>query len=207
VSLPPSIAEMISRAAEHIDENGDLSVPFRAELHRRVEAKSVPYHPRAGYYRRCKWSFTAAACAIPLWRDAGHSDEEVKHLLELSRSALKGQIPLANLQVQAERLWEHFVDLGCDQPKMQIMTMAPLAAIAAAATVVYDIDLTNYEQNHRGESPELWEAAWFASVAAAGGTVWHEGSSVSARRSFWLHHVEVSLPAVWPPHVEPISVA
>ncbi len=207
MSLPPSIAEMISRAAEHIDEHGELSVRFRGELHRRIEQESVSYHPRAGYYRRCKWSFMAAASAMPLWRNAGQGDADLQDLLRISRSALKGRASLQEAQARTEQLWEHFVALGCDHPELQVMTMAPLAAIAAAAAVVYDIDVANYEQNHLGGAPELWEAAWFASVAVAGGTVWSNDSSSSARRSFWLHHLEVSLPAVWPPHVEPIDVA
>ena len=207
MSLPPSIAEMISRAAEHIDESGDLSVQFRGELHRKIEEASVSYHPRAGYYRRCKWSFMAAASAMPLWRIAAQTSADLKDLLRVSRDALRSQVPLKELQAKTETLWEHFIALGCDYPELQITTMAPLAAISAAATVVYDIDLANYEKNHLGGAPELWEAAWFASVAAASGTVWCKDSCSSARRSFWLHHIEVSLPAVWSPHVEPIDLA
>jgi hypothetical protein len=207
MSLPQSIAGLVSQAASHIDSQGELSIGYRARLHLAVEAESQVEHPRAGYYRRCKWELSAAACALPLWKQAGQSDDDLKDLLRLSCSALQSRVPLEKLLAARDTQWEQLLELGYQRPELQVISSAALATVAAATTVLHDIDLSNYADIQTGSNPENWEAAFYASVAIAGGATWNSEGESSLRRSFWLRQVGVTLSEVWPASVTPESVA
>jgi hypothetical protein len=206
-SLPQPIADLVSQATNHIDQQGELSISYRAQLHRSIEAESLVEHPRSGYYRRCKWEIATAARVLPIWVGVGQSDRDLQKLLRLASSALRSEVSLESLQSARDAQWEQLVELGHRRPEMQTASAAALATVAAATTVLYDIDIGSYEATYAGGDPEHWEAAFYAAIAVAGGATWNNEGDSSLRRGFWLQHVEVALAEIWPASTAPVEAA
>ncbi|WP_299979430.1 Imm5 family immunity protein [uncultured Pseudoteredinibacter sp.] len=202
--IPDELLRMIEEGSSILECSSELSLGFRIQLHRGIEALSKDLHPDAGYYRRAKIALACAYKTLPIWEGCYDVDGTARNILSLSIQCLAGEEPLEELKIQAERFETIVNNIMCSSEDNIVASYAGFSCLSAFETVVYDYDFSMEAKTEKDCTPECWDACFNSSLAISGGATWESVVlNESARKEFLLWYLKVALIETWPPLVAP----
>ncbi|GMU61965.1 MAG: hypothetical protein AMXMBFR34_37280 [Myxococcaceae bacterium] len=137
---------------------------------------------------RARLAVLAARHVLPHWERVRPGDRLPHRLLELAEAVLRGEVEGAALAAERNQAVTDLDDASTlSTDKMSVA--AGYAAHHALTAAIRDeaFDPAHLDPGARDEvvEPGDHDSGFLASIAAAAGAPWHEGSSAERRRTFW----------------------
>jgi hypothetical protein len=174
----------LRQLADNLPANGEPSYPDRVRIRGEVVASG-------GVASLLRLEELCARRCYPAWQAVFPKDDEPMELLERARrSPGDPDLPMA-LNVLNTKL-ENV--LG---PETFTAVYAGFACMTAARHAV--AGEVHDQPSERGEievSPLEWSPCFLASLVAAGGATWEDGTDHEARRSYWRWYLLEAVPSV-----------
>jgi Immunity protein Imm5 len=195
--VPPDLERRIEEARAVLDDQPDGSLPLPQR--RRIREAFGPWRPTdrreppPGLRRRVELARLAAEHVLPIWHAEAPDNHGPERMLELARQRLEREVS----EDEAEELSDRFHAEAERLASRKEISQRALAAGDAARVVVPEVDIGDYDEPPDADDedldPDNWEAAYVASVAAAG----YPDDDPEARRAFWRWYLDEAVPAAW----------
>lgn len=172
------MTEFADIAEGEITTTGEPSPVTRAELMRSL-----------GFARWCRLEFACAARVLPLYV-ASYRGDVAKRIIELAADCRDSPRVRDHLPALLGELQSSLMVILDASPSGGALRAAYAghAVLAAGWTAIGDPMAWQGEPELECD-PESWTAAFYASMAEAGGAPWEAGTDVAARRTFWSWYV------------------
>lgn len=193
-----------ARSEVAADEMGGLSFGTRKALLRafgavRLEPKRRFAVLGPGLIRRARLCVSVVQPLTPFW-DEFYQNKAPRLMLRLAEKYLDGQCTMEEVKKEASA-FRGGLD-NSDGPETQRAYITGRAAVCAAYVAVNDEflevdDYTTEDDLLDPQDSDLWDCAYWASAAAAGGMPWEQGFSKMKYKAFWEHYLNVDVPVAW----------
>jgi hypothetical protein len=152
-----------------------------------------------GLRRRARLCIASVQKVLPFW-EAVFSSKDPQTMLDLSEGYLAGKADWAFVRKKAYSFGGGLENR--DAIAQQRAWLVGRASICAAYTATAD-ELLEVEKGitpddvFDPQDPDLWDCAFWASAAWAGGMPWVKEFDRERYRDFWLWYLDTEVPAAW----------
>ena len=153
-----------------------------------------------GLIRRTRLCVAIVRPLLPLWDEYYAPNKDPQLMLELAEQYLLGKCSKEHLKNKAYAFGGGL--MNSDAPETHLAFAAGRASVCAAYVAKNDEILQadegmSEEDLLDPQDPDLWDCAFWAAAAAAGGMPWIDGFSKEKYGAFWNHYLDVEVPAAW----------
>ena len=197
MQLSVLLSEKLKKSEFDIDSNGELPSFCRKQIHELIENLSLKEHQDAGYYRRAKLAIGCAYSCLKYLEVYPSAKSEAQNVIEKSILSLQNKFNMKELELINSRLYTDSENLfGQDEPNFKAI-YSSFACVAAANTVLYDVDFAAMGITEKESDPSDWDASFYASLAHSGGAIWEDVGDADNRKNFWLWYLDKAIPYTW----------
>jgi len=173
------ILDELRELAASLPPGGEPPYPVRREI--RLALADLGHLPVLRLGELC------ARRVTPLWTVAHPDDDLPIAVMEQALAGENGGL--------LGKLRTHLDDVYAPAPPFHAAFAAGMACWAAANEAVTGETYEVEAGEEREFDPDYWPPCFFASVAAAGGATWEDGSDNAARTAFWRWYLIAAVPA------------
>lgn len=138
-----------------------------------------------GHELRARLALRVAERHLKYWETALPEDVHPHRMLLAGFEFVAGNRPRSELRRMNDDFWNYLLD---ERSSVALPVGAAAYAVRAAiATVLGDEDLESGQTDDERD-PEVWDAAFLASVSVSGETPWR-GGDAQRRREYWLWYL------------------
>jgi hypothetical protein len=205
MAIPRDLQGVLSAARAALAANmaGELVLPQRRRIWtalgpRVMDGKRAKASP--GLNRRAALAHACAVRVLPVWLEAWPKNDRPSVVLEAAQAYLaratdfdaawKAKEDFSAMLEERQCAGKHF-------PAVYAGYAAGRALTVAIYDETWDPEHVDEQQLDQNLDPYQWDAALYASAAAAGSFTWEPRASVAPRRAFWEWYLTEAVPAAW----------
>lgn len=181
----------------------ELSFPSRRRLllalgPQKLDERGYGIELIVGKRRRTHLALSVSQKVSSFWkRDFGTS--AIDDLLLLVERYLGGEVSISDVERKTDSLQGGLFNdpQGKDQAFLAGSAAAATGWVAVGDEVLSAAAGVSEEELDDPEDPDLWDPAFFAAGAWAGGMPWSPSFSSSAYREFWIWYLDQAVPQAW----------
>lgn len=163
-----------------------------------LDAKGYGVELAAGKRRRVTLALEVSRRVAPFWaRDYG--TPVLDQLLDRIEGYLRGDVPRDDVRRATDSLTGGLSNdpQGKDQAWLAGRTVDGTGWVAVGDELLSTEQGMSEEDLSDPEDPDLWDPAFFAAGAWAGGMPWTPSFSATAYRDFWQWYLDDAVPRAW----------
>lgn len=168
-----------------------------------LDARGSGVELAVGKRRRVLLALQVSRRVAPFWaRDFG--TPALDSLLDQIQEYLAGAVPRADVRRKTDSLQGGLLNdpMGKDQAYLAGRAVAGAGWVAVGDELLSTEQGMSEEDLADPEDPDLWDPAFYAAGAWAGGMPWTPTFSATAYRDFWQWYLDDAVPQAWRSVVE-----
>jgi hypothetical protein len=199
--IPHDLSEAIRLSSEALRQNSAGELPlydrrriWKAFGEREKDSSGSP--TGAGWQRRCYLAVLCVQHVLPLWQSVYMSDERPQQMLKITDQLMQSAYDSDKALQEQQSFFDELGDAANENISAACVGYASVQAVTVATVDLDDDNFDPVETDHDLDAYQ-WDTSYYASMAAAGGDIFVEGSNVERSVAFWNWFLNQAVPTAY----------
>lgn len=197
-SVPKSIKKVLEECRSSFTARGELPTFKRFKIYKKIEELCANENQSDFTHRMAKLELTCAWKVLNILESCDLTDNSARELLELAERFLQGEVEEKELEERRSNFYTEAENLMDSGEEYFVAGYAAFACFSATKVALDGFELAVVGKPEIETDPDLWTAAFLASMAYCGGATWEKGVGDDLKRKeFWEWFLDEAVPSLW----------